>query len=173
MIKNFLDEYLRYKALGQKAIDQVSDDALNQIIGPDNNSIAMLVRHISGNLRSRFTDFLTSDGEKSWRDRDSEFADAVYERAAVDKMWAEGWQVVESQLAALSDADLERRVEIRGVPHTVHEALCRSAAHTAYHVGQIVLLARIATAGNWQWLTIPKGKSQEFNRHLATEKKPD
>src|SRR5436853_2474023 len=171
MIKDFLNEHQRYRSIGQKAIAQVSDEALNQVIGPDNNSIAMIARHISGNLRSRFTDFLTSDGEKPWRDRDAEFADVTYDRQAVDKMWAEGYQVVEDQLAAMSDADLDRQVTIRGVPHSVNEALCRSVAHTAYHVGQIVLLARILNEGNWQWISIPKGKSQEFNQHLTMEKK--
>jgi uncharacterized damage-inducible protein DinB len=172
MIKDFLNEYQQYKAIGQKAIAQVSDDALNQIIGPDNNSIAMITRHISGNLRSRFTDFLTSDGEKPWRDRDSEFADVTYDRQAVEKMWAEGFQVVEDQLAMLTDADLERQVTIRSVPHSVNQALCRSVAHTAYHVGQIVLLARILNEGNWQWISVPKGKSQEFNLKMM-EKKPE
>jgi len=172
MIKDFLNEYQRYRSIGQKAIAQVSDEALNQVIGPDNNSIAMIARHISGNLRSRFTDFLTSDGEKPWRDRDAEFADVTYDRQAVDKMWAEGYQVVEDQLAAMSDADLDRQVTIRGVPHSVNEALCRSVAHTAYHVGQIVLLARILNEGDWQWISIPKGKSQEFNLRHTIEKKP-
>ena len=172
MIKDFLKEYQQYKTIGQKAIVQVSDEALNQVIGPDNNSIAMIARHISGNLRSRFTDFLTSDGEKSWRDRDSEFADVTYDRQTVEKMWADGFQVVEDQLATMTDADLERQVTIRGVPHSVNEALCRSVAHTAYHVGQIVLLARILNEGNWQWISVPKGKSQEFNLKMM-EKKPE
>ncbi|MGH9830679.1 MAG: DUF1572 family protein, partial [Blastocatellia bacterium] len=162
-MKNFLDEYLRYKVIGQKAIDQVSDDALNQVIGPDNNSIAMIVRHISGNLLSRFTDFLTSDGEKPWRDRDSEFADATYDREAVNKMWTDGWLIVEEQVAKLNVDDLDRKVTIRGTPLSVHEALCRSVGHVAYHVGQIVLLARISIAGDWRWITIPKGKSREYN----------
>ncbi|HEY9231831.1 MAG TPA: DUF1572 family protein, partial [Blastocatellia bacterium] len=131
-----------------------------------------IVRHISGNLRSRFTDFLTSDGEKPWRDRDAEFADLTYDRQAVEQMWAEGFQVVENELATLTDADLDRQVTIRNVPHTVHEALCRSVAHTAYHVGQIVLLARILNQGDWQWISIPKGKSQDVNQKMMQENKP-
>jgi uncharacterized damage-inducible protein DinB len=173
MIKDFLNEYHNYRRIGQKAIAQVSDEALNQVIGPDNNSIAMIARHIGGNLRSRFTDFLTSDGEKPWRDRDSEFADMTYDRQAVEQMLADGYQVVEDQLTAMTDADLERQVTIRGVPHTVNEALCRSIAHTAYHVGQIVLLARILNEGNWQWISVPKGKSQEFNLNPTMEKKTE
>ena len=116
MIENFLKEYQTYRRLGLKAIAQVSDDALNQVLGADNNSIAVIVRHISGNLRSRFTDFLTSDGEKSWRDRDSEFADTTYDRQTIESMWAEGFQVVEDQLNALTDAGLERQVTIRRCP---------------------------------------------------------
>ena len=172
MIKDFLNEYQSYRSIGLKAIAQVSDEALNRVIGPDNNSIAMIARHISGNLRSRFTDFLTSDGEKPWRDRDSEFADAVYDRQAVEQMWADGFGVVEDQLAAMTDDDLGRQVTIRGEPHTVNKALCRSVAHTAYHVGQIVLLARILNEGGWQWISVPKGKSKEFNQKMMGEEKP-
>jgi uncharacterized damage-inducible protein DinB len=97
----------------------------------------------------------------------------TYDRQAVEQMWAEGYQVVEDQLAAMTDADLERQVTIRGVPHSVNEALCRSVAHTAYHVGQIVLLARILNEGNWQWLSIPKGKTLEYNLNPTMEKKPE
>src|SRR6185436_7948829 len=138
MIKDFVDEYRRYRAIGEKAIAQVSDEALNQTLGPDDNSIAIIVRHISGNLISRFTDFLTSDGEKEWRDRDSEFGDVKYVRPEVDEMWTRAWAVLESQLGGLKDEDLQKTVYIRGNSLTVHEALCRSLAHTASHVGQIV-----------------------------------
>jgi len=172
MIKDFIDEYQRYKATGQKAIDQISDDDLNKIIGPDNNSLAMLVRHISGNLISRFTDFLTSDGEKTWRDRDSEFEDKQYDRQDVRDRWARGFSVVETQLAALQEPDLTKTIYIRGQAMTVHEALCRSLAHTSYHVGQMVLLARILSDGNWKWITIPKGQSHEYNQNPTLEKKP-
>lgn len=170
MIENFVKEYQSYHRIGAKALAQVPDEALNRVIGADNNSVAVIVRHISGNLRSRFTDFLTSDGEKPWRDRDSEFADLSYDRQAVERMWAEGFEVVERELAALNDADLERQVMIRNVPHTVHEALCRSVAHTAYHVGQIVLLARILTESDWQWISIPKGKSQAVNQKMMGDR---
>ena len=172
MIKDFLDEYQRYRIIGEKALAQVSDEALNGVLGTDNNSLAVIVRHVSGNLRSRFTDFLTSDGEKPWRDRDSEFVETVYDRQTVERMWADGFQVVEDQLAALVDTDLERQVEIRGVPFSVHEALCRSIAHLAYHTGQIVLLARVATAGNWQWISVPRGQTKEYNLNPTMEKKP-
>jgi uncharacterized damage-inducible protein DinB len=172
MLKSFSDEYERYKIVGRKAIDQVSDEALNEVAGADGNSIAVIVRHISGNLVSRFTDFLTTDGEKPWRDRDSEFEDTRPARDEIIEMWDRGWRVLESQLSTLSDSDLDRRVEIRGQSLTVHEALSRSLAHAAYHIGQIVLLARILKEGDWQWLSIPRGKSKEYNQNPTMEKKP-
>jgi hypothetical protein len=173
MIKNFAAEFTRYRAIGEKAIEQVSDEALNRVPGPDNNSIAMIVRHISGNLISRFTDFLTTDGEKEWRDRDSEFGDVRYASQEVDQMWARGWAVLESQLAALKDEDLKKVVFIRGNPLTVHKALCRSLAHTASHVGQIVLLAKVLSSESWKSLSIPKERSHEYNQNATLEKSPE
>lgn len=172
MLKDFVNEYSRYREVGAKAFRQVSDDGLNLVLSDDNNSIAVIVRHISGNLISRFTDFLTSDGEKPWRDRDSEFEDKRYDRSAVERMWADGWDLLESELSKLSDADLQKQVLIRGQVWTVHDALCRSLAHVSYHVGQIVLLSRIATRNNWQWISIPKGKSKEYNQDPNKERKP-
>jgi hypothetical protein len=172
LIKDLVDEYTRYRSIGEKAIQQVSDEALNSVPGADNNSIATIVRHISGNLRSRFTDFLTSDGEKPWRDRDSEFKGTHYDRREVDHMWAEGWGVLESELSQLSDDQLQQHIYIRGQAWTIHDALCRSLAHVSYHVGQIVLLARILNDGNWKWISIPKGQSREYNMNPTMEKKP-
>ncbi len=172
LIQHFIDEYERYKTLGHKAMAQVADAKLNRIMTPDGNSIAMIVRHISGNLTSRFTDFLTIDGEKVWRDRDAEFVEKDYSRQEVQAMWAQGWAVLDAQLAGLTEADLSRTVYIRAIPLTVHEALCRSLAHLAYHVGQIVLLARLLADADWQSLSIPKGKSQEYNQAPVNEKKP-
>ena len=172
MIKDFSDEFERYKILGNKALSQISDDMLNRIIGADNNSAAIIVRHISGNLVSRFTDFLDSDGEKDWRDRDSEFENQDYTRQEVEQLWARGWGVLESQMAKLNDSDLQKQVRIRGQALTVNQALARSVAHIAYHVGQIVLLARILADGNWQWLSIPKGESKKYNLAPNMEKKP-
>ena len=124
MLKDFLDEFARYKVIGQKVIDQMSDDSLNQVIGDNNNSIAIkIIRHISGNLVSRFTDFLTSDGEKSWRNRDSEFEERPYNRDEINELWDKGWQVVNSELGQLSDPDLQTQITIRGQAFTVDEAL--------------------------------------------------
>jgi hypothetical protein len=172
LIKDLVDEFARYRSIGEKAIQQVSDEALNTAAGADNNSIATIVRHISGNLRSRFTDFLTSDGEKPWRDRDSEFDGPHCARREVEQMWAEGWRVLESELSKLSDEQLQHHVYIRGQSWTIHDALCRSLAHVAYHVGQIVLQARMLNDGNWKWISIPKGKSREYNMNPTMEKKP-
>ena len=172
MLHDFVDEYRRYRVLGQRALAQIPDAALNRLGAPDGNSPAMLVRHLSGNLASRFTDFLASDGEKPWRDREQEFAERSYTRAEMDAMWADGWRVVETTLAGLTDADLARTVTIRGEPWSVHAALCRSLAHAAYHVGQLVLLARQSAAAPWQWLSIPKGASAAYNAAPNLERVP-
>jgi hypothetical protein len=158
MIADFTAEFRKYRQMAEKAIAQVSDDALNQVPTGDANSIGMLVRHISGNLRSRFTDFLTADGEKPWRNRDDEFVERPYSRDQVLAMWGEGWRVLDEQLARLTDADFSRTVIIRGEAATVHEALCRALSHVASHIGQIILLARLFTSSNWDWITIPKRK---------------
>ena len=170
LTNDFLAEYARYRALGEKAMAQVSDDAINRVPSPQANSIAMLVRHIGGNLASRFTDFLTSDGEKPWRDRDTEFADGPFTRAQIDEVWKKGWDVVEHEVGNLTDADLQKMTTIRGAELTVHEALCRSIAHVAMHVGQIILLSRMYASNEWQTLSIPKGKSREYNQNPVLEK---
>jgi hypothetical protein len=166
-IRDFIDEYRRYRALGEKAMAQVSDDALNHVPVADGNSIAVIGRHVGGNLVSRFTDFLTSDGEKPWRNRDGEFADGPIARADLDRAWRTGFDLVERELGALSDDVLTRTITLRSVPQTVHAALCRSLAHTAMHTGQIVLLAKIAAGSNWKTLSIPKGQSAQHNEHVA------
>jgi len=140
-VGDLLSEYKRYRLLAEKAMKQMPDDALNVIPGTECNSVAMIVAHMSGNLRSRFTNFLTEDGEKPWRERDEEFASRICTRADVLKLWADAWSVLEGEVTPLTDADLARTVTIRQQPLTVHAALCRSISHVAYHVGQIVLLA--------------------------------
>ncbi len=156
MIRDVADEFARYRAIAERALAQIPDDRLNRIPAPDGNSATMLVRHIEGNLRSRFTDFLATDGEKPWRERDREFEERERSRVEIEKLWAEGWSVLDGALAGLSDADLEREVTIRGKPLTVGQALLRSLAHLAYHVGQIVLIARQSASADWQWISIPK-----------------
>ena len=172
ILEGFRKEFLRYKNAGEKALAQVSDDALNRVPSADGNSMAMIVRHISGNLVSRFTDFLTSDGEKPWRQRDTEFETRAYSRAEVEELWRRGRGVLEAQMDTLTESDLRKSVNIRGRVSTAHEALTRFVAHVAYHVGQIVLLARISAESEWKWISIPKGMSEAYNQDPARETKP-
>jgi len=172
MIRDFIDEYRRYRQMGERALSQIPDEALNHVTAPDGNSAAMIVRHVSGNFKSRFTDFLTTDGEKPWRDREQEFAEQHFTRAEMNALWADGWRVVEDTLAALTEQDFARTVTIRGEPWSVHAALTRSLAHVAYHVGQLVLLARQEAGGPWQWITIPKGASAAYNAAPTMERPP-
>jgi hypothetical protein len=171
-VQDFIGEYGRYRASAEKALAQVPDDALNRILAPNGNSVAMIIRHVGGNLTSRFTDFRSSDGEKPWRNRDSEFDEGPFTRAQIEEVWNAGWAVAEDALRKLTDADLGRTVTIRKQELTVHEALCRSVTHVATHVGQIVLLARILANAEWKWISIPKGQSQQYNQNPTLEKRP-
>jgi uncharacterized damage-inducible protein DinB len=166
LIDDFRSEYARWRTTAEQAIAQMPDDALNHVPSPEGNSVAMLVRHVSGNLVSRFTNFLSEDGEKPDRDREAEFAERPYTRAEVDEMMRRGFGVLDSTLASLTDADVTRTVSVRGQAMTVHAALTRSLAHIANHMGQIVLLAKITVSGPWQSLSIPRGQSQAFNEQL-------
>jgi uncharacterized damage-inducible protein DinB len=162
-IDDFRAQYAQYRQLAEKALAQMPDSELNHVLAPESNSVAMIVRHVSGNLVSRFTNFLTEDGEKPNRDRDREFDERHYSRDEVNAFWAQGFAALDDAVVPLTDADLERTVTIRQQPMTVHAALTRSLAHLAYHVGQIVLLARIGAAGPWESLSIPRNSSQQFN----------
>jgi len=150
-------EYRRYKSLAERAFDQVTDAELVESPSPEGNSIAILVWHLSGNLKSRFADFLTSDGEKPWRDRESEFVARNITRPDLQAKWEEGWSTLFRTLSDLDDGALPRRVTIRREELSVLEALHRSLAHASYHVGQVVLLAKAFRGGNWRSLSIPKG----------------
>jgi len=159
LIASLEAEYHRYKTLGENAVIQLPEAQLADAAG-SSNSIATIVWHLAGNLTSRFTDFLTSDGEKPWRDRDSEFLARQVKRAELQAKWEDGWRVLFAALSALTDADLAKPVTIRGQPHTVAEALHRSLAHTSYHVGQIVFVAKALRGADWRYLTIPPGQSR-------------
>jgi len=162
-LRDVLRTYRSYKALGERAIAQVPGDAgLHTLLDPDSNSIAIIVKHVAGNLRSRFRDFLTTDGEKPDRDRDAEFEmTGAVSREDILTWWNEGWAVAMDALEALRPEDLERTVFIRGEAFLVAEALNRSVTHTAYHVGQIVYLARHLAWPEWKSLSIPRGKSAD------------
>ena len=155
-----------YKKLAERAIEQTIDEGLFAAPDDETNSIAIIVKHMTGNMRSRWTDFLTTDGEKPDRDRDSEFEEPATTRAALMEQWEKGWSVLFEALAGLSDADMARTVTIRGEAHSVTQAINRQLAHYPYHVGQIVLLARHYASGKWQSLTVPKKQSAEFNRQV-------
>jgi len=165
-LRSVVKDFRLYKSLGERAMAQVPTDVdFEALLGPESNSIAMIVQHIAGNLRSRYTDFLTSDGEKPDRDRDGEFERRrPMTRDSVMRLWNEGWDVALDALDALTPLDLSRTVTIRGESFLVVEALNRSVTHTAYHVGQIVYLARHLAGDRWTSLSIPKGKSAEFSK---------
>jgi len=169
VIGSLLDEYKRYKALAEAAIGQVSDEELARLGPGGGNSIDILVRHLAGNLKSRFTDFRTSDGEKPWRHRDNEFETASLTRPELMTAWDAAWATVIGEVSQLTDADLSGTVTVRRQPLRIDEALHRSLAHSAYHVGQIVYLAKEMRGDGWRTLSIPKGKSEEYNRQATRE----
>ncbi|HTS48310.1 MAG TPA: DUF1572 family protein [Bryobacteraceae bacterium] len=169
-LEDSLAVFRQYKKLAERAIEQVNDRDLTAQIDKENNSIATIVKHMAGNMRSRFRDFLTSDGEKPDRNRDSEFVDPPASREALMKLWEEGWAYVFGALEPLSEADLARTVTIRGEAHSVMQAINRQLAHYAMHCGQIVLLAKHFQHENWKPLTIPRGMSQQYlERVMAGE----
>ncbi len=163
-LKNTISVFDYYKTLGEKAIAQISDEALYQMPDEKSNSISVIVKHLHGNMLSRWTDFLTTDGEKEWRDRDSEFEETIETRDEVMKQWNEGWACVFSALNTLHPEDFDKTVYIRNMGQTVLEAIMRQMAHYAYHIGQIVYLARLFNEGDWKTLTIPKGGSAAYNK---------
>jgi Protein of unknown function (DUF1572) len=155
-----------YKKLGEGAFAQVTDEQLFAVLDPEMNSLAVIVKHMAGNMRSRWTDFLTSDGEKPDRNRESEFEAPPQTRAEMMQLWAKGWECVFAALKPLSEEDMNRSVAIRGEAHSVMQAINRQMVHYAYHVGQIVFLAKHLQHAKWKSLSVPRGKSAEFNRRV-------
>jgi len=156
-----------YKLLGEQAMAQASDADLTATLDPESNSIAIIVKHLAGNMVSRWTDFLTTDGEKPTRHRDGEFEAPPQTRADLMALWDAGWKVCFDSLASLTEADLSRTIRIRGEAHSVLQAIHRKVAHDAYHIGQIVFLAKHLASNRWTSLTVPRGKSAEFNARVA------
>ena len=156
VLADILEQFRFQKSLADRALAQIQPAHWHATLDPESNSIAAIVKHVAGNLRSRWTDFLTTDGEKPDRDRDGEFEPAGSSPQELLEAWERGWQIVRGTVAALDSADLLRVVTIRGEPHTVVKALVRSVVHTGHHVGQIVLLAKHLRSGSWQTLSIPK-----------------
>ena len=168
-----IEELQKIKKLADKSIAQLSDEQLHVRIDPEANSVAILMRHMAGNMRSRWIDFLTSDGEKADRKRDGEFEDPGQSRAELLAEWEHGWRCVFDALSPLSDADLQRVVLIRSEPHTVYKAISRQVAHYAGHAYQILLLAKHLQGANWKTLSIPRGQSEEFNRRMLAKLKSE
>lgn len=165
IVRSIEMELRRYKELAEGAMSQLGEPDLNRVSPGFDNSIAILVWHISGNLKSRFTDFLTADGEKPWRGRDEEFVARTVNRAELLEKWEDGWRVLFTALGALKDDDLKRSVTIRQQPMAVYAALYRSLAHASYHVGQIVHIAKSARGAAWTFMSIPPGQSDEYNKN--------
>ena len=167
LILAFEKEFQKSRSYCERAIGQLDDASLHVQINPQQNNIATIMQHVSGNLLSRFTDFLTSDGEKPTRNRDAEFIDQNLSRAELMALWNKAWTCVFDALASLTDSDLSRVITIRKEPHTVQLALIRSCAHAAWHAAQIALIAKHVKGSDWQYLTVPPGGSAEFNRKMG------
>jgi hypothetical protein len=167
-LEDALSLFAYYKKLAERAMDQVTDECLFTCIDGEANSIAVIVKHMAGNMRSRWTDFLTTDGEKPGRNRDSEFEDPPATRAELLAQWESGWSCLFSAIRPLTDADLARTITIRGEPHSVMQAINRQLAHYPHHVGQIVLLAKHFACDRWQSLSVPRRGSAEFNRKVLS-----
>src|SRR5438046_3002223 len=178
MAHEFTTSYLRdalalfrqYKRLAEHGMEQVTDEQLLAVLDGEMNSIAVMVKHLAGNMRSRWTDFLISDGEKLDRKRDTEFENPPPTRTELMTLWEEGWRRVFTALEPLSDVDLDRTVTIRGEPHSVMQAINRQIAHYAYHCGQIVFLAKHFKASDWKSLTVPRNQSAQFNEKVLAGK---
>jgi hypothetical protein len=167
MSNDYLDSVRKqfdyYKMLGDKTFAQLTDESLFWQYNEDSNSIAMIVKHMAGNMLSRWTDFLTSDGEKEWRQRDAEFENDIQLREEVLKKWNEGWDCLFNAISILEEKDLDTIIYIRNQGHTVTEAINRQLAHYPYHVGQIVFIGKMLAQNGWASLSIPRGNSQSYN----------
>ncbi|SHN16373.1 DUF1572 family protein [Mucilaginibacter sp. OK098] len=152
-----------YKTLGDSAIEKLNEEQIHWQYNQESNSVAIIIKHIAGNSLSRWTDFLTTDGEKPWRDRDQEFEETLSSKEDLLALWEKGWLCIYNSIDALTEDDLMRTIYIRKESHTVIEAINRQLAHIPYHIGQIVYIAKMVSAENWNSLTIPKGQSKAFN----------
>lgn len=170
-IENYKDDALgsfrNYKNLAERAIEQVSDEQFFAMIDAVSNSIAVIVKHVAGNLHSRWRDFLTTDGEKPDRNRDTEFELIADTRESLTEFWETGWQTLFDAIGPLTEKDLSKTITIRGEPHSVVEAINRQLTHYAYHVGQIVFLAKHLRSSDWKTLSVPRNRSAQFNQFLA------
>ncbi|MFK7923340.1 MAG: DUF1572 family protein [Bacteroidia bacterium] len=175
MIENYLDavrkQFQYYQLLGEKTFALLDDEQLFWQYNPESNSVAVMVKHLWGNMLSRWTDFLTADGEKDWRDRDGEFEATIQNREELLTKWAEGWDCVFQAMDSITPEHYESVIYIRNMGHSIPEAINRQLAHYAYHVGQIVYLGRMLKGADWQSLSIPKGESKTFNKQKFSKPK--
>ncbi|WP_299336180.1 DUF1572 family protein [uncultured Psychroserpens sp.] len=170
-LSSIIKQFEYYKSLGDKTIDQFSIEELKHEFEKDSNSIAIIVKHMVGNMLSRWTNFLTEDGEKEWRHRDGEFEDTFQNKKALIDLWNSGWDCLFNAIKPLTPEDLERIIYIRNQGHTVTEAINRQLAHYAYHTGQIVYLGKLLKGDAWVSLSIPKGKSASYNKDKFSKEK--
>lgn len=164
-------QFLYYRMLGEKAMDQLQEEQLFWQYNGESNSIAILVNHITGNMLSRFTDFLTTDGEKTWRNRDAEFTNPFHNKAELMQRWNAGWDCLMNALNQLTTVDLEQIVYIRNDGHTVAEAINRQLAHYPYHIGQLVFIAKMLQNDHWETLSIARNKSTDYNDRKFSQDK--
>lgn len=164
-------QFQYYKMLGERAMEQLQEEQLFWQYNGESNSIALLVNHIAGNMLSRFTDFLTTDGEKDWRNRDTEFTNPFRNKAELMEHWNKGWDCLINALDQLTEADLEKIVYIRNEGHTVVEAINRQLAHYPYHIGQLVFIAKMLKNEDWQTLSIARNKSADYNNSKFSQEK--
>lgn len=175
MSNNYLQSAIKqfeyYKSLGDKTFAQLTPEKLFWQYNDDSNSIAIIINHLWGNMLSRWTDFLTTDGEKEWRKRDAEFENTVSSQEELMKRWEEGWKCLFDALNSITDDDLDKEILIRNEKHSIAEAINRQLAHYPYHIGQIVFLGKMLSDNNWKSLSIPKGKSDAFNADMFSKPK--
>ena len=170
-LESIKKQFLYYKTIGEKAIDQLDEEQLFISINENTNSIATIVKHLSGNMLSRWTDFLTSDGEKEWRNRDSEFYETLNSKEEILDLWNAGWNCFFNAINVLQDEELDTIIYIRNEGHTIIEAINRQLAHYPYHIGQIVFYAKMLKKNEWNSLSIPKNKSDLYNDDKFSKKK--
>lgn len=172
-LNNAIRQFEYYKLLGDRTFERLSENQLFYLPDANSNSIAMIVKHLHGNMLSRWTDFLTTDGEKEWRNRDAEFENDPGSKTELLKRWNEGWDCLFTTLRSLKEDDFQKTIYIRNQGHSVEDAIVRQLAHYPYHVGQIIFIAKILTQENWQSLSIPKNQSKQFNAEKFSKPKHD
>jgi len=171
MTESAIKQFKSYKSLGDKTFAALNEDEFYFTHNPDDNSIATIIKHMSGNMISRWTNIFTEDGEKSWRNRDAEFVPEVLSKTELLEKWEKGWQTLFTTLESLDESDLTKIIYIRNEAHTVEDAILRQLCHYAYHVGQIVFIGKMIKGKNWVSLSIPKGTSEQFNQQKRSEEK--